>query len=302
MIAVVAAGTLVVTGGVGWLMTSGNSPLHRNLGYEPATRALGRPMPSASPAPRGDQFQQGITQHASTGGSNEVPPIVGTQGVVPDLSKVIKSADLSVVVPRDTFQQRFADASRVAGDLGGYVSTSSTAGRSGSLTMRVPADRFDDALGRLRAIGHVENQTIVGKDVTADYIDLNARIRIAKARRAVLLQLMQKAHSIEQTIRVQNALDDTQQRIEDLQGSLNVLNDKVAYSTISLSLREQGVQTHIVTHVTNPSILTGWRRAIAGFIGVVVAVIVGLGYVIPIAVLLGIGWLVVSRVRRRRVA
>jgi hypothetical protein len=301
VIAVVAAGALVVTGGVGWLETSGNSPLatHR---FEERIRAGGRAIPSASPAPRGDQFRAVTTQHAPAGVSNDVPAIVGTQGSVPDLSKVIKTAELSVVVPRNTFQQRFADASRVAGDLGGYVSTSNTAGRSGSVTMRVPADRFDEALGRLRAIGHVENQTIVGKDVTADYIDLNARLRIAKARRAVLLQLMQKAHSIEQTIRVQNALDDTQQRIEDLQGSLNVLNDKVAYSTISLSLREQGVQPHIVTHVTNPSILTGWRRAIAGFIGVVVAVIVGLGYVIPIALLLGIGWLVVSSVRRRRVA
>ncbi|HYX80603.1 MAG TPA: hypothetical protein VE976_08335, partial [Actinomycetota bacterium] len=95
VIAVVAAGALVVTGGVGWLETSGNSPLatHR---FEERIRAGGRAMPSASPAPRGDQLQQGITQHAPAGGSNEVTAIVGTQGAVPDLSKVIKSADLSV--------------------------------------------------------------------------------------------------------------------------------------------------------------------------------------------------------------
>jgi Domain of unknown function (DUF4349) len=207
---------------------------------------------------------------------------------------------VSVVVPRDTFEQRFSEASHVAGDVGGYVSSSSTAQRSGSLTMRIPADRFDDALSKLRAIGHVEHQSIRGEDVTAQYIDLQARLRIARARREVLVKLMNQANSIEQTIRVQNALDDTQQKIEDLQGSLNVLNDKVTYATITLDLREQGVQ--VQGAVTNPSIPTAWHRAIAGFIGVIVAVIVGLGYVIPVAVLLALAWLVVTRVRRRRIA
>ncbi len=219
---------------------------------------------------------------------------------LPDLSKVIKTASVSVVVPTGSFGRWFADASQVASAYGGYVETSSTGDEFGRITMRVPADRFDDALSQLRGLGHVESQTIRGKDVTSDYIDLQARLRIAQARRVVLLRLMQKAHSIRQTIQVQNALDDTQREIEDLQGSLNVLDNRVSFATIQLGMREQGVQ--VQSHVTNPSIPNSWDRAIAGFIGVIGGLIVGLGYVIPIAILVALAWLVVVRVRRRRVA
>jgi Domain of unknown function (DUF4349) len=299
IIAIASAACLIAAGTTGWFV-SRRSDVRDMLLHIAGPRSMAGSPDEAV----GDQSASlGIVaptdQSAQRNGFVPGSGPLGTTGV--DLSKVIKTAGLSVVVPRDTFEQRFATASRVAGDVGGYVSSSSTHDRSGSLTMRIPADRFDDALSKLRAIGHVESQSIRGQDVTAQFIDLQARLRIARARRTVLLKLMGKANSIEQTIRVQNALDDTQQSIEDLQGSLNVLNDKVSYATITLDLREQGVQVQ-GTHVTNPSIPTAWHRAIAGFIGVVVAVIVGLGYVIPVAILLALAWLVVTRVRRRRLA
>jgi hypothetical protein len=203
-------------------------------------------------------------------------------------------------VPVGSFGKAFANASSVPDEFGGFVETSNTGSRAGSITMRIPSDRLGEALDRIRALGRVESQTIAGKDVTANYIDLAARLRIAKARRLVLLRLMNKANSIEQAIRVQNALDDTQLQIEDLQGGINVLDDRTSFATVRLELREQGVE--VATHVEKPSIPGAWQRSIAGFIGVIAAVVIGLGYVIPIALLVGLAWLVVARVRRRRIA
>ncbi len=170
----------------------------------------------------------------------------------------------------------------------------------GSIVMRVPAPRFAAALRDLRALGEVEVQTIRGEDVTAEYVDLRARLRIAKARRAVLLGLMDRATTIEQTIRVQNALDDTQLRIEELQGALSLLEDRVAYATIRLELHEEGVTPE--APIRNPSIPRAFDRAIAGFFGVVAGTIVGLGYLVPILVAAAVVWFVVRRVRRRRAA
>jgi hypothetical protein len=301
LVAGIAVFFLVAAGATGWLVTRNGevtqpsfiravgratTPAHESLN----DAALGGTVagPSASPAP-GTPF--GFDAASSAPG--------GPNGVA-DLSKIVRTANLNVVVPVGSFGKAFANASSVPDAFGGFVETSNTGARSGSITMRIPSDRLGEALDRIRALGHVESQTIAGKDVTANYIDLAARLRIAKARRFVLLRLMNRANSIEQTIRVQNALDDTQLQIDDLQGGINVLEDRTSFATVRLQLREQGVQA--VTHVEKPSIPGAWERSTAGFIGVIVAVIVGLGYVIPVALLLGLAWLVVARVRRRRIA
>lgn len=219
--------------------------------------------------------------------------------LVGELARVIRTAEIGLVIPPDAFDERFATAVDIASAQGGFVSTSTTRERAGSVTMRVPAANFAATLRSLRELGDVEVQSIQGRDVTADYVDLRARLRIAKSRREVLLRLMDRAISIEQTIRVQNALDETQLRIEELQGQLNFLDDKTSLATIRLNLREEGVES---TEVQRASIPNAFERSFAGFVGVIAGVVVGLGYLIP---LVGIGllaWFVVSRVRRRRTA
>jgi hypothetical protein len=220
--------------------------------------------------------------------------------LVRELARVIRTAEIGLVIPADAFDERFATAVDIASAQDGFVSTSTTRERAGSVTMRVPAANFAATLRSLRELGDVEVQSIQGRDVTAEYVDLRARLRIAKSRRAVLLRLMDRAISIEQTIRVQNALDETQLRIEELQGQIRFLDDKTSLATIRLNLREEGVEA--ATEIETPSIPNAFERSFAGFVGVIAGVVVGLGYLIP---LVGIGllaWLVVSRVRRRRTA
>jgi hypothetical protein len=215
----------------------------------------------------------------------------------PPVSRVIRTAELSVVIPRDAFDERFGEAVDVAEEQGGFVADSQSRNRSGSLTVRVPAANFDETLHALRALGAVEVESVHGKDVTADFVDLHANLRIARARREVLLGLMADAVSIEQTIRVQNALDETQLRIEQLQGQLRLLDDRTSLATIGLRLREQGVEPE--SQVEKASIPNAFERAAAGFVGVIAAIVIGLGYLIPI-LLLGLAAWFVSRLRRRR--
>ena len=111
---------------------------------------------------------------------------------------------------------------------------------------------------------------------------------------------MNEANSIEQTIRVQNALDETQLRIEELQGNLRLLDDRTSLATISLDLREQGVE--LQAEVEQPSIPNAFERSAAGFVGVIAGVVIGLGYLIPVLLLGLAAWFVVVRVRRRRAA
>jgi hypothetical protein len=229
--------------------------------------------------------------------SDEIDRLAEVPGA-PPVSRVIRTAELSLVIPRDAFDERFGEAVDVAEAQGGFVADSRSRSRSGSLTVRVPAANFDETLHALRALGTVEVESVHGEDVTADYVDLHANLRIARARREVLLGLMADAVSIEQTIRVQNALDETQLRIEQLQGQLRLLDDRTSLATIGLRLREQGVEPE--SEVEKASIPNAFERAAAGFVGVIAAIVIGLGYLFPILALGLAAWFVVSRVRRRR--
>jgi hypothetical protein len=239
----------------------------------------------------------GATGASAEAPSDEVDRLAEVPGA-PPVSRVIRTAELSLVIPRDAFDERFGEAVDVAEAQGGFVADSRSRSWAGSLTVRVPAANFDETLHALRALGTVEVESVHGEDVTADYIDLRANLRIARARREVLLGLMADANSIEQTIRVQNALDETQLRIEQFQGQLRLLDDRTSLATIGLRLREQGVEPE--SEVETASIPNAFERAAAGFVGVIAAIVIGLGYLIPILVL-GLGaWFVVSRVGRRR--
>jgi Domain of unknown function (DUF4349) len=229
--------------------------------------------------------------------SDEVDRLAEVPGA-PPVSRVIRTAELAIVIPRDAFDERFGEAVDVAEAQGGFVADSRSRSRSGSLTVRVPAANFDETLHALRTLGTVEVESVHGEDVTADYVDLRANLRIARARREVLLGLMADAVSIEQTIRVQNALDETQLRIEQFQGQLRLLDDRTSLATIGLRLREQGVEPE--SEVEKASIPNAFERAAAGFVGVIAAIVIGLGYLLPILVLGLAAWFVVARTRRRR--
>ena len=201
-----------------------------------------------------------------------------------------------MIIPRDSFDDRFAAVVDAAEDNRGFVAESRSRERAGTLTVRVPSARFDETLRAIRDLGTVSVESVRGRDVTAEYVDLRARLRIEKSRREVLLRLMDRAESIEQTIRVRNALDETQLRIEQIQGQLRLLNDQTSFATITVDLREEGV----AADVEAASIPNAFERAGAGFVGVIAAIIIGLGYLLPVVAIGLVIWFVVVQVRRRR--
>jgi hypothetical protein len=214
--------------------------------------------------------------------------------------RIVKTASLSLRVKDGTFEQRFQDATLVAGRYGGYVSSSETATgkhHSGTLVLRVPAERFESALGDVKRLGTVGEERVSGQDVTAQFVDLQARLRNWQSQEDVLLGLMSKATSIGDSIRVQEQLQQVQLDIEEIRGQLRVLNDQSDLSTITVGMAEAGfVQPK---PKEGSAISKAWHEALDGFVAVIAAVMVGLGYLLPIALFAIIGWVAVRRMRPR---
>lgn len=316
-----ASAFLVLAGGIGFFATrstQGSSPV---AGSGVFTTEIPAPLPigSASPAPAADVAQELVgasrTSEADkavafaaspgSGGSGEMvandvatfgPPV---GGVGP---KVIKTADLTVQVEKGNFSDAFDRATLVAQKYGGFVMSSSTSGekvRYGNLLIRVPSKNFDLAMSDLRHLGDAKSESVNGQEVTDQFIDLNARLRTWQAQENVLLKLMDDANSIAETMTVQRELQQVQYQIEQIKGQLRVLRDQTSFATIALSMHEPGAVTKPKPH--QPSLSEAWSKAMAGFLGVVSMVIVGLGYLVPLSLLAGALWLAVRRLRSRAV-
>ncbi|HEY7755202.1 MAG TPA: DUF4349 domain-containing protein [Actinomycetota bacterium] len=300
-VALVLIGFLALAGLVGYiatggLSTSGDDAAVRGLGGGDAAFGAtgatgGSSEEAADPAPEGDRGTDGTVQALPN--LPEIGPAV------------IRTGQIAIEVDEGGFAAAFDTASLVAGKYGGYVQSSSMSGtdvRSGDLLLRVPADRFDEAMSDLRELGEVERQAVSGQDVSAEFVDLEARLQTWEAQELVLLDLMAQATTIEETIRVQGELQDVRFRIEQIEGQLRVLRDQTAYSTIQLSLRETGAPAATAGSGTRPSLAEAWERAVDGFLGVWFAVVVGLGYLIPLAAIGAIAWLGYRRLSAPRPA
>ena len=220
-----------------------------------------------------------------------------------DLSKIVRDGRIGIVVPDNKFGDAVGDLTFVAEQHGGFILSSSTNNdRSGTFVLRIPAKRFDRALGQIRDLAtRVKFQEIRGDDVTAEFIDQQARLRILLARKALLFDLFQQANTTEEILQMAKQLDDVQLRIEQIQGQLRFINDQVAESTLRVSIQEQNApKAATTTDVDNPDLGSSVDLGVQGFLRIVGAVIVGLGYLIPLTVLGAVVWLVVWFVRRRR--
>lgn len=278
---------LAVAGLIGAACSAQKAP---SSGTVPQSREDGSGVAAGSPPPvpsaKGDR--------ASLLGEFQIPGIS---------QKIIKTATVTVQVRKGTFQQRFQQAAMVATAHAGFVSTSrSDEGkrRSGLLVIRIPAAQFESAMGELRALGTVKSEQVSGQDVTAQFVDLEARLRNWEAQEAVLLRLMRQSKTIEDSLKVQRTLQDVQLAIEEIRGQLRVLSDQTDLSTITLSMAEAGPGG--AKPKNELTFFRAWHQAVHAIAAVFAAVVIGLGYAIPVALIalaLVVVWLAVRRLRPR---
>lgn len=130
----------------------------------------------------------------------------------------------------------------MAVELGGYVggSQAGTLTDAATLTLRIPASRFDDALARLHALdGKVLSESTREEDVTSAVVDLQARIANLQASETSYRALLARAQKVDDILAVQSRLDDVQGQIEQLSAQLKQLSNQADLATLTVTLQPQ---------------------------------------------------------------
>ena len=132
---------------------------------------------------------------------------------------------------------------KMAEAMGGYVVTSNqwnSVDSSGkqyaqtSVTIRVPAERLDEAMQKIREMAAdgengVISESVSGEDVTSDYVDSQSRLRNLEAAEQQLVKLLDSATDLQYTLDIFRELTNIRGEIEVLKGHIKYLEESAAF-------------------------------------------------------------------------
>jgi len=226
---------------------------------------------------------------------------------------IIYTGDISLVV-KDT-REAMDSISQIATEQGGFVSGSnvfeSGDALRGSMTIRVPAERYQDTLSQLREVAlRVERESTSSQDVTEEFTDLQARktnLEVAEKALQELLEERQRIGSTSDILEVHRELTNIRGQIEQIEGRLRYLANQAALSTITIQLTPDILY--------QPISVAGWEpqgvareavqalvAALQGLANIVIWLVI---FLLPLLIVLAIPvvvviWLIRWWLRRRR--
>lgn len=176
---------------------------------------------------------------------------------------VIKNANLAIVVekPFDSLDAIISMAS----EMGGYVVNSrsyKTTSESGvevpeaEITIRVPSEKLDEALEKIRKLvkdssKDIRSENITGQDITLEYIDLKSRLSTYEQTEKQLLRIQETATKVEDVLNILTRLNEIRQQIESIKGQIKYYDESSKLSAISVRL--------IAAEGINPLTIGGWQ-------------------------------------------
>jgi hypothetical protein len=167
------------------------------------------------------------------------------QSLVPEAvgPMIVQTASLGIVA------KHYDEASDAMGRLvrarGGYVEKLDAKAQTGSArtlsaALRIPVKQLDGMLADLRGLGRVDQESQSNEEVSAEYVDLQARLRSAQATERRLIELLAtRTGKLEDVLEVERELARVRGEIEAMQGQSNLLLHRVSYATVEVDLSEE---------------------------------------------------------------
>lgn len=225
---------------------------------------------------------------------------------LPEESMIIYTGDISIVVA-DT-EATAAEIQALTGSMGGRVVSSSfyqsgEGAFAGTITIRVPVDRFAEAMSRIQEMAvEVRRADQNSEDVTEEYVDLQARLENLEATADRVRGFLEQAGTVEEALAVNQELSRLESEIEAHKGRIQYLENRAAFSTITVSLTPD--------ELAQPIEVGGWRLggaareaveallgALQGLARIVVWLVI---FVLPLALIVLLPLAVIVRLARRR--
>ena len=201
---------------------------------------------------------------AGSGATKEQQDALAGRKLIKTVNLNVETEQFDVLVP--ALEQRVTA-------LGGYIESISSNNRGNyyaaeyigtkylryaNMTARIPKENLDAFLSTVSEQTNVVSRSESVTDVTLQYVDLESHKKALVAEQDRLLELMERAESVEDIITIEGRLSEVRYQLESMESQLRTFDNKIDYSTVYLYIDE--VEQYTPTETT-----TVWQRISSGF-------------------------------------
>ena len=236
------------------------------------------------------------TARLTTGAAVPKEANVGSQ--VAEDRDVIYTGTLTVRVT--DAEQAADDARDLADAAGGYLASSDAeleGDRQVKVTLRFPAEDFDEVMADVAELGHVDGSKIDSKDVTDQVVDLQGRLENAQTSAERLRELLAEAQDVQHVIAIEDRLTQREVEIESITGQLEVLQDQVDLATVRATFTEKE-QAAVSDDLPGP--LAALRAGGVAVVNIGAFAVAAVAFALPFIPFALLAWWLMRRWRRNR--
>ncbi len=182
-------------------------------------------------------------------------------------------------------------------EMGGYIAIDNVFSNEDRIThrmtVRVPADKFDQLLTKIsESAEKLDRKTISALDVTEEYIDVEARIKIKKELESRYKELLVKAKTVEDLLSIEKEIGILRTEIESIEGRLRYLQDRVSLSSLTIEYYKLTTSSFGFLSKLGRAFVIGWNWLLAFIIALI--------HIWPFILIIGGGLLIGIRMGRKR--
>jgi Domain of unknown function (DUF4349) len=174
-----------------------------------------------------------------------------------------------------------------------------------SFVIKLPPEQLEQAIADLDAIGTQRTASQGTEDVTGQAVDIDARLVTAQASLDRVRKLLESATDLGQILSLESQLTERETLVEQYTAMKRAISDRVSLATlrVQLTLSPDPLATTTVGNVKpaeKPSIGRAFRSGWNGFVKVLAAILIFIGYTAPFLAILVVAALVLLPINRRR--
>lgn len=173
--------------------------------------------------------------------------------------------------------------------------------RNIDIKARIPSDKFNDFMESLSDLGQVMDKSTSTDNITRTYNDNDASIAALEKEQQRLLEMMDKATTVDEMISVENRLTTVETELNQAKSNKSSMDSDIKYSTISISLQEVNKYSEVTKPVKYgekllKALKNSWNNLLVFFQELLIIIL----YILPFALVFLVIILIIKAVRKKK--
>ncbi len=217
--------------------------------------------------------------------------------------KIMKHGTVQMQVDKGGFFDTWSKIVALTNSYSGNIANSSYHKESdfyfGSITVVIPSERFDEFVTTLQKYGKVESLNVSTDDVTSEYVDSTAKLKVLESQRDLLESWLKNAKNVDEMIKLRDEIAQVEEQIETIKGRLNYIAFHTDFSDITISLSEKEGSFNNTTFWD--TVVYWLKKPLQAFLYSLIGLLVAILFAVP-WVLLGFGiYKLLERARAKKI-